>query len=319
MGFFNIFKKNRTESTLNKTEKTIREEDEIIEAKIDKYEYEFLNLSSEIEDVIKKEILRVVKANGSFQELKESAEIAANNVGEKNIDLLPQYLIDKIEKPEELTGRFEEEGQWGRIVENSVLMIIFSYKEKGIHILTQIAYGDTSLNLKAINLLVRHAINGVYRDNIIDDIMSNINKFNNKEKIIILGFTSQIKGNDKVIALIQYFFKEFLKDNDVENAYETIVHLINAAERWTTGHLSFLKHLAIEKNKLNLKEIIDVKVGEKEYINIENVTDLTRIAAAITFYNIEKKDKYVNNMLIFWSENYEEEDVRDEIKRILHK
>lgn len=315
MGFLDIFKKKQVKRTSNKRE----EEYGIQESSLDeerKYSEKFISSNNEIEELIIKEILMVVKNNGNFNELKAGAEIAAYNIGDKYIDLLPDYLSGKIRKPYELVDEYEEAGAWQMVVENSVLMIIFSYKEKGVGVLSKIAYGNTCLKLKAINLLVRLATEGVETDKIIDEIMNNIVDFNDEDKLTIFGFASRIKNNNKIIALIQHFYREFLKDEDVENAYQSLIYLIETAQRAAIGHMNFLRFIALDSKKIDLTKVIDVKEGEKDSFTIENINELTKIKAALTFYSINKGDGKINKKLIYWSENYNDLEVRNEIERV---
>lgn len=315
MGFLDIFKKKQVKRTSNKRE----EEYGIQESSLDeerKYSEKFISSNNEIEELIIKEILMVVKNNGNFNELKAGAEIAAYNIGDKYIDLLPDYLSGKIRKPYELVDEYQEAGAWQMVVENSVLMIIFSYKEKGVGVLSKIAYGNTCLKLKAINLLVRLATEGVETDKIIDEIMNNIVDFDDEDKLTIFGFASRMKNNNKVIALIQHFYREFLKDENIENAYQSLVYLIETAQRSTIGHMNFLRFIALDGKKIDLRKVIDVKEGEKDSVSIENINELTKIKAALTFYSINKEDEKINKKLSYWSENYNDLEVKNEIKRV---
>lgn len=315
MGFLDIFKKKQMKRDSFKKEDSMEIKKEVVEF-VDDNNESFINLDKEIEDLIISEVLNVIQHHDKFEELKNSAEIAAKNIGEEHINLLPEYLIGKIGKPNELKGKYENLGEWPMVVENSVLMIIFSYKEKGIDILTEIAYGNTSLKLKAINLLIKLAVEGVSTEKIIDDIMNNIIEFSDDDKIIIFGFASQLKGNNKIIALIQHFYKEFLKNQDVERAYEALIYLMKVAQRCTSGHLNFLKFIAMNARQIDLKKVIDVKDGEIDIIDIGHIEEITKIRAAVTFYNINQEDEDINNLLTYWSENYNNEEVKKEIKKI---
>lgn len=310
MGFLDMFKKKQMKKT--SVNKSVDVDKLIIKDKDRKTN----DLNNKIDDLIKKEILNVVQYHENFNELTARAKIAAYNIGEENVDLLPEYLSGKINKSVELNYKYENEKEWEMVVENSVLMIIFNYREKGVHILTKIAYGDTKLKLKAINLLLRLAADGVYTESIVDDILNNILDFSDEEKIIIFGFASKLKGNNKVIALIQHFYKEFLKEENIQKAYETLEYLINVAQRATSGHLNFLKMLAMDSNQIDLRKVIDVKDGEKELINVGELDDMIKIRAALTFYSINKEDKEINNILYYYSENYYNEEVKNEIKNI---
>lgn len=311
MGFLDMFKKKQMKKTsVNKNVKVDKLPIKDKDTKIN-------DLNNKIDDLIKKEILNVVQYHENFNELNARAKIAAYNIGEENVNLLPEYLYGKIDAPIELIYRYEKNEEWEMMVENSVLMIIFNYKQTGVNILTEIAYGDSKVRLKAINLLLRLAADGVCTESIVDDILNNIINFSDDEKIIIFGFASKLKGNNKIIALIQHFYKEFLKEGDIERAYQTLEYLINVAQRATSGHLNFLKLIAMGSEGIDLRKVIDIKDGEKEFINVGKLDDMIKIRAAITFYNINKEDDEINNILNYYSENYYNDEVKNEIERLL--
>ena len=312
MGFLDIFKKKQAKKNSVKKEENI---------KIEKLEIEYMDESNEIlnnkiDKLIRREILNVIQYHDNFEELRARAEIAAYSIGKEHIDLLPEYLNSKIDQPIELGSKYETLAEWSMVVENSVLMIIFSYRENSIDILTSIAYGDTKVRLKAINLLIRLASEGVATDRIIDDIMNNIMEFNNDEKLIIFGFASKLKGNKKIIALIQHFYKEFLKAEDVERAYKVLIYLINVAQRCTNGHLNFLKFIAMDNKEIDLKQVIDIEEGEKDIVPVGDIDEISKIRAALTFYSINQEDEDINNILIYCSENYDNEEIKSEIKKL---
>lgn len=159
---------------------------------------------------------------------------------------------------------------------------------------------------------------GIKQEEIIDDIMNNISYFNDNDKILILGFMSQIKNNNKVIAITQHFFKEFLKNEDIEGAYEILVHLINVAGRTTQGHMNFLKALSVEEININLEKVMTLNNEDIDSVNIENLDEIVRIKAALMFYNFHNEDKEVNNNIKYWSENYKDKEVKDEIIRVMN-
>ncbi|WP_322546182.1 hypothetical protein, partial [Clostridium perfringens] len=123
--------------------------------------------------------------------------------------------------------KYDEIGEWGVAVENSVLMIIYRYKVDSLPVLERISQRNSNLNLKATNLLCKLASEGVKTEEIVNSIMNNLIAFNDENKIVILGFMSQIKENNQVIGLIQHFYKAFVKNGEIENAYKTLKHLIN--------------------------------------------------------------------------------------------
>ncbi|MFL7795405.1 hypothetical protein OIM93_00595 [Clostridium chauvoei] len=347
MGFWNLFKK-KTNNTYYDDEELYEEEigqeDEhkvssvnieyefsseiknsemLIEKDIEEIHYEDRKLTNEeIDELITGEILRVIENHDDFEKLKLSAKEAVRNIGEEYLYLIPGYIIDKISRPKNLRSQYDALGEWPMVVENAVLMILFSYRETGVEALSKIAYKNSAINislrLKAINLLCKLAADGVECENIVNKIMNNLMAFDDEKKIKIFGFMSQIKGNNQVISLIQHFYKSFVKHGDVEYGYGTLLHLINAAEKFTTGHLNFLKMLALGKGTINLEEIMGLDEDEEKIIYVKDIVEEYKVKAAITYYNLEKSDSDINSKLYYWSEYSLDKNIREEIKKVIN-
>lgn len=293
-------------------EKTIIENFEEINFK------EKVKLSKEeVDDLISSEILNVIELYDDFNQVRIAAREAANNIGIEYLSELPNYLSGKIHKPSRFIDKYDEIGEWSIVVENSVLMIIYSYKEEAVPVLERISQRNSNLNLKATNLLCKLASENVKTEEIINSIMNNLIAFNDENKIIILGFMSQIKENNQVIGLIQHFYKSFVKSGEIENAYKTLKHLINAAERFTKGHLKFLKSIAMGKNTINLEEIIVVEEEDPKFISIDKIDDALRVDATITYYTLDNSDDDINSKLYYLSEYSLDKSLREKIKVIL--
>ncbi|WP_411167984.1 hypothetical protein ACH36K_12675 [Clostridium sp. MB05] len=271
----------------------------------------------EIEELISSEILKVIELYDDFDKVKIAAREAAENIGKNYIKELPNYLNRKIHKPSRFIDKYDEIGEWGVAVENSVLMIIYSYKEDAVPVLERISQRNSNLNLKATNLLCKLASEGVKTEEIVNSIMNNLIAFNDENKIVILGFMSQIKENNQVIGLIQHFYKAFVKNGEIENAYKTLKHLINAAERFTKGHLNFLKAIAMGKSFINLEEIMGIEEEDPKIVSIEKVNDFLRIDAAITYYSLDFNDDDINSKLHYLSEYSLDKGLRERIKAML--
>lgn len=293
-------------------EKTIIENFEEINFK------EKVKLSKEeVDDLISSEILNVIELYDDFNQVRIAAREAAKNIGIEYLSELPNYLSGKIHKPSRFIDKYDEIGEWSIVVENSVLMIIYSYKEEAVPVLERISQRNSNLNLKATNLLCKLASENVKTEEIINSIMNNLIAFNDENKIIILGFMSQIKENNQVIGLIQHFYKSFVKSGEIENAYKTLKHLINAAERFTKGHLKFLKSIAMGKNTINLEEIIVVEEEDPKFISIDKIDDALRVDATITYYTLDNSDDDINSKLYYLSEYSLDKSLREKIKVIL--
>ncbi|EOR26790.1 hypothetical protein SDC9_77782 [bioreactor metagenome] len=230
---------------------------------------------------------------------------------------MPNYLNGRIHRPSRFIDKYDDIGEWTIIVENSVLMIIYSFKEDAVAVLQRISQRNSNLNLKATNLLCKLASENTKTDEIVNSIMNNLIAFNDENKIIILGFMSQIKENNQVIGLIQHFYKSFIKSGEIENAYKTLKHLINAAERFTNGHLNFLKSLAMGKNTLNLEEITAIEENDPKSVRMDKVDDYLRVDAAITYYTLNQKDDDINSKLYYLSEYSLDKNLRNKIKSLL--
>ncbi|WP_052954005.1 hypothetical protein [Clostridium sp. C8] len=271
----------------------------------------------EIEELLLNEILKVIEVYDDFDKVKIAAREAANNIGKEYLNELPNYLNGRIHRPSRFIDKYDDIGEWTIIVENSVLMIIYSFKEDAVAVLQRISQRNSNLNLKATNLLCKLASENTKTDEIVNSIMNNLIAFNDENKIIILGFMSQIKENNQVIGLIQHFYKSFIKSGEIENAYKTLKHLINAAERFTNGHLNFLKSLAMGKNTLNLEEITAIEENDPKSVRMDKVDDYLRVDAAITYYTLNQKDDDINSKLYYLSEYSLDKNLRNKIKSLL--
>ena len=308
----NRFKDESNEEVYEKKEVEAYEDKEDINIK-----EEVKLTKEEIEELLLNEILKVIEVYDDFDKVKIAAREAANNIGKEYLNELPNYLNGRIHRPSRFIDKYDDIGEWTIIVENSVLMIIYSFKEDAVAVLQRISQRNSNLNLKATNLLCKLASENTKTDEIVNSIMNNLIAFNDENKIIILGFMSQIKENNQVIGLIQHFYKSFIKSGEIENAYKTLKHLINAAERFTNGHLNFLKSLAMGKNTLNLEEITAIEENDPKSVRMDKVDDYLRVDAAITYYTLNQKDDDINSKLYYLSEYSLDKNLRNKIKSLL--
>ena len=260
----------------------------------------------EIDNIISSEILKVIELYDDFDQVRIVAREAANNIGREYLSELPNYLNGKIHKPSRFIDKYNEIGEWSIVVENSVLMIIYSYKEDAVPILEKVSQRNSNLNLKATNLLCKLASENVRTEEIINSIMNNL-----------IAFSDEIKENNQVIGLIQHFYKSFVKNGEIENAYKTLKHLINAAERFTKGHLKFLKAIAMGKNVINLEEIMMIEEDDPRTLSIDKIDDSLRIDAAMTYFTLDNNDADINSKLYYLSEYSLDKNLREKIKILL--
>lgn len=300
------------EINLKVEEKEIEEEPkEIIE--------EVKLTKEELDELIYNEILRIIDIYDDFEEVKVAAMEAAKKIGKENLGEIPKFLNGKIHRPAKYINKYFEDSEWTIVVENSILMIIYSFNENAVPILERISQKNSKLNLKATNLLCKLASEGVETDEIVNWIMNNLIAFNDDNKIIILGFMSQIKNNNQVVGLIQHFYKVFIKNGEIEYAFKTLKHLINAAERFTQGHLKFLKYIAMGKESINLEEITMLEDGDPKTINFQKIDENLSIEAAVTYYSLDKNDDDINSKLYYLSEYSLDKNLRESIKMILNE
>lgn len=329
LSFFRKFKENK----INDFESTDLHEKEVI----DKEENSNFNENNidvieevieEIKDVeiskeevyttIIREILNIVDLYDNFNEVRFSAREAAIKIGRNNLNEIPKFLSKKIDRETKYITRYSEE-EWNVVVENTILMIIYSYRDDAVSILEEISESYSRLKLKAINLLCKLASEKVKTEEIVNWIMNKLVDFTDDEKIIVLGFMSQIKSNNNVIGLIQYFYKDFIKNGEIEYAIKTLSHLINVAEKYTSGHLKFLKNIAMNKKTIKLSEIMVVEENDPEFIEINNIDENLSIRAAIMYYKLDENDKDINGKLQYLSEYSLDENLRKTIKEIIEK
>lgn len=309
---------------INEKEQEMGIEINIIEKEIENKEEIEENLKEvikltkeEVDDLILTEILRVIDSYDNFDELKNVAYEAAQKIGVENIGEIPKFLNGKIHRPTKYINKYMDEQSWLVAVENSILMIIYNFKREAVIVLKRVSQKNSKLYLKATNLLCKLASEGVETEKIVSWIINNLMSFNDENKIIILGFMSQIKGNSQVIAIIQHFYKSFVKSGEIEYAYKTLNHLINVAEKFTQGHLKFLKHIAMNKITINLEEIMMLEKDDPKVIDLPKIDDNLRIEAAITYFILDKNDDDINSKLYYLSEYSLDKDLRENLKKLL--
>ena len=273
----------------------------------------------EVDELISNEILRVIDLYDDFNEVKVAAKESAKKIGKENLEEIPKFLNGKMHRPAKYINKYFDDSEWTMVVENSILMIIYSFHKDAVPIMERISQKNSKLNLKATNLLCKLASEGIETDEIVNWIMNNLITFNDDNKIVILGFMSQIKNNNQVIGLIQHFYKSFIKNGEIEYAFKALKHLINAAERFTQGHLKFLKYIAIGKGTINLEEITTLEDGDPKTINFNKIDEYLSIEAAITYYTLDKSDDDINSKLYYLSEYSLDKNLRENLKILLNE
>lgn len=289
----------------------------IFEGKEENIEEEVKLTQEEIDELISTEILRIIDLYDNFEDVKSSAYDSAMKIGKENIKEIPKFLNGKMHRPTRYINKYIDDQEWSVAVENSILMIIYSFKKDAVPVLERLSQKNTKLNLKTTNLLCKLASEGVETDEIVSWIMNNLMAFNDENKITILGFMSQIKGNNQVIGLIQHFYKSFVKNGEIEYAYRTLNHLINAAEKFTQGHLKFLKAIAMNKATINLEEIMILEESDPKVITLNKIDDKLSIDAAVTHFALDKNDDDINSKLYYLSEYSLDKNLRENLKVLL--
>jgi len=289
----------------------------IFEEKEENIEEKVKLTQEEIDELISTEILRIIDLYDNFEDVKSSAYDSAMKIGKENIKEIPKFLNGKMHRPTRYINKYIDDQEWSVAVENSILMIIYNFKKDAVPVLERLSQKNTKLNLKTTNLLCKLASEGVETDEIVSWIMNNLMAFNDENKITILGFMSQIKGNNQVIGLIQHFYKSFVKNGEIEYAYRTLNHLINAAEKFTQGHLKFLKAIAMNKATINLEEIMILEENDPKVITLNKIDDKLSIDAAVTYFALDKNDDDINSKLYYLSEYSLDKNLRENLKVLL--
>lgn len=265
-----------------------------VELKEKKYTEEELN------KVIVQQILKVIQSGNDFNSMQIAAEEAGKVIGRENIELISTYIKDKVSKPTYMKGKFDELGQWPVAVENSVLSILYSFKEDGVDELLKIVDNGGNSCLKAINLLCKLAGRGYAREKIVDSLIYIMKSFNDEDKYRVLGYFSQIKGHGKIERLYELYYKKFVTEGRLDAAYDIILNLINIRGRYTREQLIFIKALALFDSELDMSMILKDESGT---VDFSKVDESSRIKAAISFYSLNKMDNEINDRLYYLKNN----------------
>lgn len=250
--------------------------------------------------IITEEILKVIENYRDFESVQETVNEATRAIGVKNVELLKDYLKGRVSKPQRMKMKYEELGQWGKIVENAVLTIIYGFGEYGVDELLKISVMPSEVSFKAINLLCKLAAKDIERQKIIDSIIYIMKPLREDEIIRVLNFLSQIRNSAKVDRLLELYFKKYLLENNLEYAYDTVINRVNLRGKYIEDELIFLKILALYDGKLEADLILK---GENGIIDFTNVSDDIRVKAAVSYYSLNKEDEEINYRLLYLKDN----------------
>lgn len=264
-------------------------------------EQTFEEISPErLDYIITEEILKVIENYRDFESVQDTVNEATRTIGVKNVELLKDYLKGRVSKPQRMKMKYEELGQWGKIVENAVLTIIYGFGEYGVDELLKISVMPSEVSFKAINLLCKLAAKDIERQKIIDSIIYIMKPLREDEIIRVLNFLSQIKNSTKVDRLLELYFKKYLLENNLEYAYDTVINRVNLRGKYIEDDLIFFKILALYDGKLEADLILK---GEKGIIDFTNVSDDIRVKAAVSYYSLNKEDDEINYRLVYLKDN----------------
>lgn len=270
-------------------------------------------------NIVKEAIYNNVRYYEDFSVLEIKSAESARLINFEYIKYLKMYIDTNLEITRELREIFKDNDQWNIAVLNTVLMMIYSYRERSIDVFKDIYKDHKDLRIKCINLLIKVAKDIPERsDEIIDFISADILNYDDEMKLSILANLSKIKQSDKNIAIIQYFYKEYLREGEAVKAYRALVCLINAAEKYTEGHLNFLKALALGHKTINLEKITVIDKDEEKYITIKDLNDTLKLEAALTYYSLSKEDKDINTILNYLREYSLDLKLRERINLIFN-
>lgn len=336
MGIFSFFKRNKREDLNDKyNEIQIKPVIDKVENEKDAFLYDF-NLDDEIENnfteeinfqrvslteeeldnLIVEQVLMVINNHKNFEDIEKVAAKAAANIGKEYIEKLSTYIEGKISRPSYMKDRYDGLGQWSMVVENSVLAIIYCFKQYGVDELLKIAAGSKNIRFKAINLLCKLANEGIEREKIIDSVIFIMRDLKEDDVLKILSFISQIKANHKIEKLLKLYFKKYILENKIEEAYNIILDLINNREKLTKEELTFIKSMALVEGKIDNSLILEDGLG---CIDLSNLDEEVRIQAIVTFYSIKKDDMEINDRLKYLRDNSLNDELRKYLSEILSK
>ena len=263
---------------------------------------------------VKTAIYNAIKHYEDFEVLETKCVEEAKYLGIDYINYFKIYINNELQITRELKSIFKDDDHWNSAVVNTVLLMIWAYRGNSVETFKSIYNENKNLRLKIINLLVKLG-NDVMEvgDEIVDFISEDLLKYDDERALLILSKLSKIKQNPKAVAVIQYFYKEYLKIGEATKAYRSLVSLVNCAEKYTAGHLRFLKSLALGNKTINLEKITSINYNEEKYVTLKDLNDNLKLEATITYYNLYKEDDDINKILNYLREYSLDLELRDRI------
>lgn len=260
------------------------------------------------EKFVEEQILMVIRNYTSLEDLKKYSEIAATKIGSDNAKIVPKFLQWKILKPEELSHTYKDQQTWEMIVENAVLTILYSFKDEGVSYLVDIMKNNIKYRMKSIKFLCDIAMEGFCVELIIEEVGKIIEYLGKDDRIKVFSYLGNIKMNETVIGVIQFYYQEFLVEGDIAYAYLALVQLINVAENCSKSHMEFLKMVATGRVTVNVgNEIVAFQVEER-----------LSIKAALTYYLLNPEDTEMIKLIRKYEFECDDRELLEEIDSIMN-
>lgn len=337
MGIFSFFKKNKKQvlsdeyddsfiKPIDKGEENLEKTSSIYDFDLqDEKQYKTVEKSNfkrvslteeELDALIIEQILMVISNHNNLEDIEKISAKAASNIGKEYIEVLSTYMKGKISRPVSMKDRYDGLGQWSTAVENAVLAILYSFKQYGVDELLKLTISYKDTKFKAINLLCKLANESIERDKIIDSIIFIMRDVKEDEVLKILRYISQIRNNGKVERLIKLYYKKYILENKIQEAYEITLDLLNSRGRLIDEELVFIKSIALVEGKIDRELIVD---GGDGSLDLSNISEEIRIEASIAFHSIKEDDKEINNRLRYLRDNSLNMELRKYLTEVLNK
>lgn len=280
-------------------EKVFKEKEE--KRREEKLQDELRRKNYEIEINMRQEITNVIMNYTSLEDLAKNAEIAASKINEEDVS----KLIPFFERNSDYYGiEWENKHDFKMVLENSILMILYYCKARGVKELVYVMKNKKSIQLKTIKLLIDLAAEGIEIDYIIEEIGKVLDLLDREDKIKAFSYLSVLKKNTTVIGILQFYYTEFLEEKNVLYAYLTLVQLINVAESCTRSHLEFLKKVANGMVPLEGKIVRDIDMDLK-------------IKAALTYYLLDNSDDSIYTLIKRYEFECDDKELLRQIEEIV--
>jgi hypothetical protein len=268
-------------------------------------------------------IAQTIKDRKIFQ---ERAATVAGELGNGDIEILPQFFHNESSPPPELQADFPGFGDWLSARQFAIFEVLYNFREAALPVLRRVAFGTYDwTQANAIEILCRFGIEGIEREQLAEEIAAELPNW--RSEAILYAMNGLAKFSPYAPALteaLQNLAEEWGADEPIE-ALEILEPLVRHAPQTARQQEHLLRQVMREsgigqRSPLSDGQVVNLEESEEQMVWVAqsgrshpSILDYHAIRAALMLYQLNPTDNEVITYLREWAEHHPNEQVRREV------